>query len=239
MAESSPKTRTAELSEQAPPVEIVHTLPLHYYFRAAEQTFQQASIFRTENDYENLYILLLRYTSLVLETLPQHSEFKDAKYAKLKNEHKKKLMRALSELEDLRGIINARADAVVANAVEAGPAEPEASTELKQAAAPTDEGLFRTLEDLPTKSSLDGCPAVPADEQLDAVAVPAVDEQLDGCPAALKDVAVDGCPAVSLLTRAPGRLSWRAPRADVAPGRRTPRCSLLIAPGRVVAAAPR
>lgn len=75
--------------------------PLHKYFRAAQNLLKQALVFREENNVVELYISLLRFASLVGETIPEHQEYGTFSATK-KAEYTKKLKHVLSELEKLK-----------------------------------------------------------------------------------------------------------------------------------------
>ncbi|MCO5567863.1 hypothetical protein L7F22_021559 [Adiantum nelumboides] len=82
-------------------IDVDNRFPLSKYYRAADNLLKQANIYREEKNTVDLYILLLRFCSLVGETIPEHRDYKTSS-TKLKNEYKKRLGQALSELEKLK-----------------------------------------------------------------------------------------------------------------------------------------
>ncbi|KAH9306161.1 hypothetical protein KI387_010565, partial [Taxus chinensis] len=60
-----------------------------------------ANIHREEKNLIDLYIILLRFSSLISETIPQHRDFKQS-HTREKVEYVKKLNGVLSELEQLK-----------------------------------------------------------------------------------------------------------------------------------------
>ncbi|RDX87413.1 AMSH-like ubiquitin thioesterase 3 [Mucuna pruriens] len=92
---------TIDLDSIARKVEVDNRIPLRYYYRIADNLLKQASIYRDENNVVDLYIILLRFLSLVSETIPYHRDYQ----ASLSNEraaYKKRSLAALDELESLK-----------------------------------------------------------------------------------------------------------------------------------------
>ncbi|KAL1334894.1 hypothetical protein HN51_063846 [Arachis hypogaea] len=90
-----------DLDSIARRVEVDNRIPLRYYYRIADNLLKQASIYRQENNIVDLYIILLRFSSLVSETIPYHRDYQ----ASLHNEraaYKKRLLAVIDELEALR-----------------------------------------------------------------------------------------------------------------------------------------
>jgi len=81
-------------------------LGLRYYHRAAEMLLRQAAVYRTSANDEELYVILMRYASLVLETIPEHTEFQagDAQYQRLKVT----AVQCIEELERLKIVIDTK-----------------------------------------------------------------------------------------------------------------------------------
>ncbi|XP_010264320.1 PREDICTED: AMSH-like ubiquitin thioesterase 1 [Nelumbo nucifera] len=85
-------------------LDVDNRISLRYYYRIADNLLRQADIFREEKNIIDLYVMLLRFSSLITETIPRHKDFK----VSLQNERlyfKKKLMNALSELEALKPVV--------------------------------------------------------------------------------------------------------------------------------------
>ncbi|XP_031264521.1 AMSH-like ubiquitin thioesterase 3 [Pistacia vera] len=82
-------------------VEVDNRIPLRYYYRIADNLLKQASIYREEKNIVDLYIILLRYSSLVSETIPFHRDYQ-AILPKERATYKKRLISVLDELESLK-----------------------------------------------------------------------------------------------------------------------------------------
>ncbi|XP_031500757.1 AMSH-like ubiquitin thioesterase 1 [Nymphaea colorata] len=79
-------------------------ISLRYYYRIAENLLKQASIYREEKNLIDLYILLLRFSSLITETIPCHQDYQSS-LPKEKAFYKKKLLDTLTELEKLKPVV--------------------------------------------------------------------------------------------------------------------------------------
>ncbi|KAF8401362.1 hypothetical protein HHK36_012298 [Tetracentron sinense] len=82
-------------------VDVDDRIPLRYYYRIADNLLKQASIYREEKNLIDLYIILLRFSSLVSETIPFHRDYQ-ASLPKEKTIYKKKLLGVIDELESLQ-----------------------------------------------------------------------------------------------------------------------------------------
>ncbi|KAI5077655.1 hypothetical protein GOP47_0007479 [Adiantum capillus-veneris] len=89
------------IAASTPKIDVDNRFPLFKYYRAADNLLKQANIYREEKNIVDLYILLLRFCSLVGETIPEHRDYRTSS-TKLKNEYIKRLGQALSELEKLK-----------------------------------------------------------------------------------------------------------------------------------------
>ncbi|XP_043696305.1 AMSH-like ubiquitin thioesterase 1 [Telopea speciosissima] len=86
-------------------LEVDNRISLRYYYRIADNLLKQADIFRAEKNIIDLYVMLMRFSSLITETIPLHRDFK-ASLQREKLSFKKKLLNALSELEKLKPAVN-------------------------------------------------------------------------------------------------------------------------------------
>jgi STAM-binding protein len=77
MAMASPQQsrRETNIEGMARPVAVDHRIRLPYYFRIADNLLRQANIYREEKNLLDLYIILLRYSSLLSETIPKHRDY--------------------------------------------------------------------------------------------------------------------------------------------------------------------
>ncbi|XP_065637464.1 AMSH-like ubiquitin thioesterase 3 [Quercus suber] len=90
-------------------VEVDHRIPLRHYYRIADNLLKQASIYREEKNVVDLYIILLRYSSLVSETIPFHRDYQ-VLLPKERINYKKRLSAVLDELESLKPEFQRRVD---------------------------------------------------------------------------------------------------------------------------------
>ncbi|WVZ70800.1 hypothetical protein U9M48_019437 [Paspalum notatum var. saurae] len=94
----------------AHPVAVDHRISIHYYFRIADNLLRQANIYRNEKNLLDLYIILLRYTSLLLETIPKHRDYnsfkaKEKEFLKKGPHNSEKLLDVVNELESLKPVV--------------------------------------------------------------------------------------------------------------------------------------
>ncbi|KAL4202490.1 hypothetical protein AMTRI_Chr02g263890 [Amborella trichopoda] len=96
--------RAINISASAPKLEVDNRISIRYYCRISDSLLRQARIFRGERNVIDLYIMLLRFSSLVSETIPCHRDY----HLLLPREKillNKKLLTALSELESLKPVV--------------------------------------------------------------------------------------------------------------------------------------
>ncbi|KAF5738755.1 hypothetical protein HS088_TW13G01656 [Tripterygium wilfordii] len=82
-------------------VEVDNRIPLRNYYRIADNLLRQANIYREEKNVVDLYIILIRYSSLVSETIPCHRDYQRLN-PKERSAYKKRLIPVLDELESLK-----------------------------------------------------------------------------------------------------------------------------------------
>ncbi|XP_010551093.2 PREDICTED: LOW QUALITY PROTEIN: AMSH-like ubiquitin thioesterase 3 [Tarenaya hassleriana] len=90
-----------DLDKVARKVEVDSRIPLRNYYRIADNLLRQANIYRDEKNVIDLYIMLLRYSSLVSETIPYHRDYQ----VLLPHERigsRKRLRAVINELEFLK-----------------------------------------------------------------------------------------------------------------------------------------
>lgn len=90
-------------------IDVDNRIPLRYYYRIADNLLKQADVYRAEKNIVDLYIILLRYSSLVSETIPFHRDYQ-ALLPKEKVAYKKRLSAIIDELESLKPEFNRRVD---------------------------------------------------------------------------------------------------------------------------------
>ncbi|CAO2173770.1 unnamed protein product [Urochloa humidicola] len=87
----------------ARPIAVDNRISLPYYFRIAGSLLRQANIYRNEMNMLDLYVILLRYSSLLCETIPKHRD-----YLAFKSREKAfydKLIDVIKELESLKPVV--------------------------------------------------------------------------------------------------------------------------------------
>ncbi|KAG4126733.1 hypothetical protein ERO13_D10G174300v2 [Gossypium hirsutum] len=98
-----------DVNAMARRVEVDNRIPLLYYYRIADTLLKQANIYREEKNIVDLYIILLRYSSLVSETIPFHRDYQ-VLLPKEKAVYRKRLLAVLDELESLKPEVQQRVE---------------------------------------------------------------------------------------------------------------------------------
>ena len=71
------KVKTSQLlMKQAPCIPVNSRFPIEEYYDRAEGLMRQAMIYRASMDHFNLFVIQARFSSLLLDTIPKHQEFK-------------------------------------------------------------------------------------------------------------------------------------------------------------------
>ncbi|OVA04966.1 JAB/MPN domain [Macleaya cordata] len=94
-------SRGISVAANAQKLHVDNRISLRFYYRIADNLLKQADIFREEKNIIDLYVMLLRFSSLITETIPCHKDYK-LSLPRQKLSCKKKLLDALSELESLK-----------------------------------------------------------------------------------------------------------------------------------------
>lgn len=84
------------------------TKPLRWYLRSAELVFKQAMIYKTEKNIEKAYILLLKFSKLVIKKIPNHPEYNSDLLQKSISNLKISCLYALKDLEEIKGLLKDR-----------------------------------------------------------------------------------------------------------------------------------
>ncbi|KAK4483301.1 hypothetical protein RD792_010486 [Penstemon davidsonii] len=103
---SSPSINFSAMTQR---ISVDNRISLRNYYRIADNLLKQANIYREENNLIDLYVILLRYSSLVSETIPYHRDYQ-ALCVKERNIFKKKLLAVLDELETLKPQVRRQLD---------------------------------------------------------------------------------------------------------------------------------
>lgn len=105
-AYSSPPVNIDAMSRK---IEVDNRISLRNYYRIADNLLKQANIFREEKNLIDLYVILLRYLSLVSETIRDHKDYHDL-CPKERAFSKKKSLAVLDELEALKPKVRRQLD---------------------------------------------------------------------------------------------------------------------------------
>ncbi|XP_024963609.1 AMSH-like ubiquitin thioesterase 1 isoform X1 [Cynara cardunculus var. scolymus] len=100
---------TINVAASAQKINVDDRISLRYYYRIADNILRQAAIFREEKNIIDLYVMLLRFSSLATETIPFHRDYR-ASLQRDKLSLKKKSLSALTELEDLKPAVRQKID---------------------------------------------------------------------------------------------------------------------------------
>lgn len=82
-------------------IDVDNRLSLGYYYRIADTLLKQADVYREEKNIVDLYVMLIRFSSLVSETIPFHRDYQ-ALHSRERVYYKKKLLAVMDELESLK-----------------------------------------------------------------------------------------------------------------------------------------
>ncbi|XP_057447022.1 AMSH-like ubiquitin thioesterase 1 [Lotus japonicus] len=104
MTSSSSSLGTINIAASAQKLDVDNRIALRFYFRIADNILRQADIFRAEKNIIDLYVMLLRFSSLVTETIPRHRDYRSSPQSR-KESLRKKLLISLSELEKLKPLV--------------------------------------------------------------------------------------------------------------------------------------
>ncbi|KAG6431409.1 hypothetical protein SASPL_109488 [Salvia splendens] len=109
MRRPSYSTSPINFSAMTRKVDVDNRISLRNYYRIADNILKQANIYREEKNLIDLYVILLRYSSLVSETIPYHKDYQ-VLCSKERSFYKKKLLAVLDELEALKPKVRLQLD---------------------------------------------------------------------------------------------------------------------------------
>ena len=114
---SRPRT-TAEISAavKAKQRPVHHLTDLEVYFKTAEFVGLEAAVYREEENWQELFRVLLAYTSLVVETIRKHKDWttdasRHGRRAETCKAYEAEVVKCMEEMESLKPRINAEAKA--------------------------------------------------------------------------------------------------------------------------------
>lgn len=102
-----PCSKRIDVAASAQKLPVDNRLSLRIYYRIADNLLRQAAIFRNEKNVIDLYIMLLRFSGLVTETIPRHRDYRASPQSK-RDSLKKQFFNALNELEQLKPAVRKR-----------------------------------------------------------------------------------------------------------------------------------
>nr|CAG8455303.1 5273_t:CDS:2 [Entrophospora candida] len=94
------------LVEEASRVEFIPGGALKIYFRSANSLLRQAKRYKEENDLIKAYKLYMRYATLALEKLPQHTDYKKPEHKAGRQELAKNANLVLTEIQNMKPILD-------------------------------------------------------------------------------------------------------------------------------------
>ncbi|KAL6621297.1 hypothetical protein ACP70R_033729 [Stipagrostis hirtigluma subsp. patula] len=103
MGPAQPAGGRINIEACARPIAVDNRIRLPYYFRIASSLLRQANIYRNERNLLDLYVILLRYSSLLCETIPKHRDY--YAFKSTEKEFFTKLIDVLNELESLKPVV--------------------------------------------------------------------------------------------------------------------------------------
>uniref|UniRef100_A0A7C9EWT9 MPN domain-containing protein n=1 Tax=Opuntia streptacantha TaxID=393608 RepID=A0A7C9EWT9_OPUST len=104
-----PSSGRVDIAACAQKVDVDSRISLRIYFRIADSILRQAAIFRNEKNIIDLYVMLLRFSSLVSETIPRHRDYAASPQSK-KVSLRNQLLTALKELEVLKPAVKQKVE---------------------------------------------------------------------------------------------------------------------------------
>lgn len=104
-----PSSGRFDIAACAQKLDVDNRISLRIYFRIADNLLRQAAIFRNEKNVIDLYVMLLRFSSLVSETIPRHRDYAASRQSK-KVSLRKQLLTALKELEVLKPAVKQKVE---------------------------------------------------------------------------------------------------------------------------------
>lgn len=95
----APLRVSQQLASHAQPKPVNNKVGIGYYYQSAENLLRQARTYQRLHDDVQVYVFLMRFASLVMETLPQHQDFRptDNNYKRLKKRLAADLMAELEQ----------------------------------------------------------------------------------------------------------------------------------------------
>lgn len=94
------KTLLSYLNDAVPVRQVNNIVPIRTYYRSAEFLLRQAEEYRKTKRNDQLYVILLRFVSLVLHTMPKHVDYN--KNDAISKALKREVGVVLTELEELK-----------------------------------------------------------------------------------------------------------------------------------------
>ncbi|KAL5700945.1 ubiquitinyl hydrolase 1 [Ranunculus cassubicifolius] len=106
-----PLNRPININAMTRKLNVDNRISLRNYYRIADNLLKQASIYREEKNLVDLYIILVRFSSLVSETIPCHRDYQVGS-PKERSNYRKKLLNVMDEVESLKPRVQRQIDEV-------------------------------------------------------------------------------------------------------------------------------
>ncbi|XP_019446250.1 PREDICTED: AMSH-like ubiquitin thioesterase 1 isoform X1 [Lupinus angustifolius] len=97
-------SETINIAASTQKLDVDNRIALRFYYRIADNILRQADIFRAEKNIVDLYVMLLRYSSLVSDTIPRHRDYRTSSQRQ-KELLRKRLLSSVIELEKLKPVV--------------------------------------------------------------------------------------------------------------------------------------
>lgn len=96
------QTLSTSLASHVRRQNVNNVLPLNYYYRSGHILLRQADEYRAAGNQEQLFVILMRLCSLIVETIPRHREFHEGSSPEQQKFKKLLTLEYLPELERLK-----------------------------------------------------------------------------------------------------------------------------------------
>ncbi|KAG0448986.1 hypothetical protein HPP92_027568, partial [Vanilla planifolia] len=162
--------RAVNINALSQKVEVDNRISLHYYYRIADNLLRQASIYREEKNLIDLYIILLRFSSLICETIPSHRDYQ-LLLPKQKATFRKKLLDVVNELEALKPMVQHQIDEI--NGEHMYQTDAQGSncydSDFVRKHPPSSPSTMQSVSQLLHKQTIERSQVLPPDRQMDTL----------------------------------------------------------------------
>ncbi|KAG0448930.1 hypothetical protein HPP92_027568 [Vanilla planifolia] len=163
--------RAVNINALSQKVEVDNRISLHYYYRIADNLLRQASIYREEKNLIDLYIILLRFSSLICETIPSHRDYQ-LLLPKQKATFRKKLLDVVNELEALKPMVQHQIDEINGEHMYQTDANEGSNcydSDFVRKHPPSSPSTMQSVSQLLHKQTIERSQVLPPDRQMDTL----------------------------------------------------------------------